>query len=54
MTDKRYITVQIPRTLRDEIGEFIDDRNLGYRTVSEFVIEAARVRLIQLKGGKKD
>ncbi len=52
MTGKRYVTVQIPVSLRDNILGFIDNRKLGYRNVSEFVIEAARVRLIELKGGR--
>lgn len=53
MTGKRYVTVQIPVSLRDNILGFIDNRKLGYRNVSEFVIEAARVRLISLKEENK-
>lgn len=42
---KRHTTVSIPIELADEVKLFIEESQLGYDSVSEFVKEAVRIRL---------
>jgi metal-responsive CopG/Arc/MetJ family transcriptional regulator len=42
----RYATVKIPRAMTDKITKI--GEHYGYRSVSEFVIDAARRRLEEL------
>jgi metal-responsive CopG/Arc/MetJ family transcriptional regulator len=45
-----YQTVKIPQGLFDEVKREIDlTKELGYRNPSEFIIEAVRRRLEELK-----
>lgn len=46
---KQYVNVKIPVELADEIDKIVKQRKLGYRSRAEFVTEAARNRLIQIK-----
>jgi metal-responsive CopG/Arc/MetJ family transcriptional regulator len=43
----RYKTVSIPETLSEKIEPHLEE--LGYRTLSEFVIDTARRKLEQLE-----
>lgn len=51
MSDKprQYINLKIPQELADEIEKLVKDRKLGYRSRAEFVIEASRQRLIDIR-----
>jgi len=44
-----YRTVKIPSDLARKIESVIKSSGLGYRNVSEFVIDAARRRLEEIK-----
>lgn len=45
-----YRTVKVPEDLIQNIKETISkEKDLGYRSVSEFVIDAARRRLEEIK-----
>jgi metal-responsive CopG/Arc/MetJ family transcriptional regulator len=46
---KRYINVKIPVELADEVDKILEKKLLGYRSRAEFVAEAVRDKLIQLK-----
>ena len=46
---KRYVNVKIPVELSDEIDKLIEKKVLGYRSRAEFVAEAIREKLIQVK-----
>lgn len=46
---KRYVNVKIPVELADEIDKILERRLLGYRSRAEFVAEAIRDKLIQVK-----
>ena len=46
---KEYKSVHIPKDLYDEVKRTIEELDLGYRSISEFIIEATRTRLIQLR-----
>ena len=50
----KYITVKVPEPLIEGIEKIIEDRpDLSYRNRSEFVIESARAKYLELKEGKK-
>ena len=44
----KYRNVKIPADLMNEVEKIIERLGLGYRTVSEFVIEAVRKRVEEL------
>jgi metal-responsive CopG/Arc/MetJ family transcriptional regulator len=44
-----YAGVSIPVELMDEIEKIVKSRKLGYTSVSEFVKEAVRMHLLQVK-----
>jgi len=46
---KRYVNVKIPVELSEEIDKLIEKKVLGYRSRAEFVAEAIREKLIQVK-----
>lgn len=46
---KRYVNVKIPIELADEIDKIVARKLLGYRSRAEFVTEAIRSKLIQMK-----
>jgi len=46
---KRYVNVKIPVELADEIDKILEGKLLGYRSRAEFVAEAIRDKLIQVK-----
>jgi len=46
---KRYVNVKIPVELADEIDKILERKLLGYRSRAEFVAEAIRDKLIQVK-----
>ena len=47
---EKYRTIQLPKKLADLIQEFIEkEYRFPYRSVSEFVIESARIRFFELK-----
>ena len=51
---RKYVTVKIPEELTNLIDKFIDEeKELGYRNRSEFIIEAIRDRLMELEKLKK-
>ncbi|MFX1399406.1 MAG: ribbon-helix-helix domain-containing protein [Promethearchaeota archaeon] len=46
----QYRTVKLPEDLLNGVRDFIEENNdLGYRSASEFVIDATRRRLEELK-----
>ena len=46
---KRYVNVKIPIELADEIDKILEKKLLGYRSRAEFVAEAVRDKLMQVK-----
>jgi metal-responsive CopG/Arc/MetJ family transcriptional regulator len=46
---KQYVNVKIPIELADEVDKIVDKKLLGYRSRAEFVAEAIRDKLIQVK-----
>jgi metal-responsive CopG/Arc/MetJ family transcriptional regulator len=46
---KRYVNVKIPVELADEVDKILEKKLLGYRSRGEFVAEAVRDKLIQVK-----
>jgi len=46
---KRYVNVKIPIELSDEIDKILEKKLLGYRSRAEFVVEAVRDKLMQVK-----
>lgn len=49
-----YRTVRIQEALYDQIEKLTQEPNSFYRSVSEFVHEALRLRLEHTKSGSKD
>ena len=46
---KRYVNIKLPVELADEVDKIVDKKLLGYRSRGEFVAEAVRDKLIQVK-----
>jgi metal-responsive CopG/Arc/MetJ family transcriptional regulator len=46
---KRYINVKLPVELADEVDKILEKKLLGYRSRAEFVAEAVRDNLMQVK-----
>jgi metal-responsive CopG/Arc/MetJ family transcriptional regulator len=46
---KRYVNVKLPVELADEVDKILDKKIWGYRSRGEFVAEAVRDKLIQVK-----
>ncbi len=44
-----YTNISIPNELADEIRKIVQSRKYGYSSVSEFVKEAVRIHLLQIK-----
>lgn len=44
-----YTNISLPNELADEIRRVVESRKLGYTSVSEFVKEAVRIHLLQIK-----
>jgi metal-responsive CopG/Arc/MetJ family transcriptional regulator len=46
---KRYFNVKLPVELGDEVDKVVEKKLLGYRSRAEFVAEAVRDKLMQVK-----
>jgi metal-responsive CopG/Arc/MetJ family transcriptional regulator len=46
---KQYVNVKIPVELADEVDKILAKKLLGYRSRAEFVAEAVRGKLFQVK-----
>ena len=46
---KRYVNVKLPVELGDEVDNILEKKLLGYRSRAEFVAEAVRDKLLQVK-----
>ena len=46
---KRYVNIKLPVELADEVDKILEKKLLGYRSRAEFVAEAVRDKLIQIK-----
>jgi metal-responsive CopG/Arc/MetJ family transcriptional regulator len=46
---KRYVNVKLPVELGNEVDKIVEKKLLGYRSRAEFVAEAVRDKLLQLK-----
>jgi len=44
-----YVSISIPEELIERVRQVMVKKRLGYRTVSEFVIEAVRRRIEELE-----
>ena len=51
---KSYVNIKLPSELSKEIDIIIRDRVLGYRSRGEFVAEATRRLLMEVRDFKKD
>jgi len=51
---KSYVNIKLPGELSKEIDIIIGDRVLGYRSRGEFVAEATRRLLMEVRDFKKD
>ncbi|MEJ2280191.1 MAG: ribbon-helix-helix domain-containing protein [Candidatus Lokiarchaeota archaeon] len=53
--NKKYRTVRVPENLVDSILKIIEEKNeLGYRSHSEFIIDAVRRRVEKLLKDKNE
>ena len=50
---KSYVNIKLPEELSKEIDIIIGDRVMGYRSRGEFVAEATRRLLMEVKAFKK-
>jgi hypothetical protein len=48
MARENWTTVRIPKELHERVKEIIEKTDLGYHTVSGFINEAVRARIIML------
>ena len=46
---KQYVNVKLPVELADEVDKVLEKKLLGYRSRAEFVAEAIRDKLIQMR-----
>ena len=46
---RRYVNVKLPVELADEVDKILEKKILGYRSRAEFVAEAVRDKLLQVK-----
>ncbi len=46
---KQYANIKIPIELANEVDKILEKKLLGYRSRAEFVAEAVRDKLIQVK-----
>ncbi len=46
---KQYVNIKIPVELADEVDKILEKKLLGYRSRAEFVAEAIRDKLIQVR-----
>ena len=46
---KQYVNVKIPVELAGEVDKILERKLLGYRSRAEFVAEAIREKLFQIK-----
>ena len=46
---KRHVNVKLPVELGDEVSKILEKKLMGYRSRGEFVAEAVRDKLIQVK-----
>ena len=46
---KRYVNIKLPVELGDEVDKILEKKILGYRSRAEFVAEAVRDKLLQVK-----
>lgn len=51
---KSYVNIKLPEELSKEIDILIEGRVLGYRSRGEFVAEAARRLLMEVRGFKRE
>ena len=50
MPKEDYYSISIPRSMRDEIESIMEERKgLGYKSIAEFVKDAVRRRIEELK-----
>jgi len=49
---KRYVNIKVPEELTSEVDKILADRKLGYRSRAEFIIEATRLRVMEIKKSK--
>ena len=49
MAEKEWHTVTLPDSLMDEVQRILERDILGYRTKSEFIKEAIRQRILDLR-----
>lgn len=47
--DKSYTNIKLPAELTKEVDSLIENRTLGYRSRGEFVAEATRRLLLEVK-----
>ena len=52
VSPKRYVNVKVPEELADEIDKILSERKLGYRSRVEFIAEATRQRLMEIRKAK--
>ena len=52
MSDTMYRTVRLPKVLVDLVEERVDSSNLGYHSISQYVAEAVRKQLMDIRGVK--
>jgi metal-responsive CopG/Arc/MetJ family transcriptional regulator len=43
------VNIRIPEELVDEVDRILEDRKMGYRSRAEFIVEATRQRLMEIK-----
>ena len=51
---KSYVNIKLPEELSKEVDALIEERVLGYRSRGEFVAEATRRLLMEVKALKRE
>jgi len=51
---KAYVNVKLPEELSKQVDKLIKDRVLGYRSRGEFVAEATRRLLLEIRALEKE
>ena len=49
MSDTMYKTVRLPKVLVDQVEERVNSSNLGYYSISQYVSEAVRKQLMDIR-----
>lgn len=50
---RRYTNIAVPVEVAEQIDRYIKDPSLGYTSRAQFVLEALRVKFLELRGRRR-